>query len=251
MVKNMNHGSILIAGIRDVQSILEHNPDALIEIHISSRRRDAKIKSIAGRARKLSIPVMEQDIDLLDKMVPGVRHQGVVARSQPLSQPESLESLLQNLDHPPLILVLDGVQDPHNLGACLRSADGAGVDALVVPADGACSITPVVTRVAAGAAHSIPIFRVTNLRRSLEQMQKQGVWLVGTSDQAEATLWQTDLTGPLALVMGSEGDGLRALTQKQCDYLVQIPMQGVVESLNVSVATGVLLFEALRQRQTP
>ncbi|MFT5111867.1 MAG: 23S rRNA (guanosine2251-2'-O)-methyltransferase [Parasphingorhabdus sp.] len=241
--------TLLIAGIRDVQSALEHNSDSVQEVWVSFKRRDNKVDLIVKRAEKLKIPVSRVSPDELDVKVDGVRHQGVVARCiKKASTQQSLESLLSNLQHPAFILVLDGIQDPHNLGACMRSADAAGVDAIIAPEDKSCPVTPVVSKVAAGAAHSVPYFTVTNLNRCLEQLQQQGIWVVGTSDSAKNSLWRQDLTGPIALVVGAEGDGMRQLTMKRCDHLVQIPMQGVVESLNVSVATGVLLFEALRQR---
>ncbi|MDX1697729.1 MAG: 23S rRNA (guanosine(2251)-2'-O)-methyltransferase RlmB, partial [Thiohalobacterales bacterium] len=183
------------------------------------------------------------------RMVPGLRHQGVVARCLGSPTTASVDALVTNLDHPAFLLILDGVQDPRNLGACMRCADAAGVDAIVVPADNACDITPVVSKVAAGATHSVPYFRVSNLRRTLSALKEQGVWIVGTSDQAESTLWRSDLSGPIAVVLGAEGKGLRRLTQEHCDFLVSIPMLGHVQSLNVSVAAGVVLYEALRQRR--
>jgi 23S rRNA (guanosine2251-2'-O)-methyltransferase len=164
-------------------------------------------------------------------------------------QEEDLEGLLDVLEEDPLLLILDGVQDPHNLGACLRTAEAAGVHAVIVPKDRAVGITPIVRKAAAGAAEIIPVVQVTNLARVLRLLKQRGVWLYGTSDQAQANLWQQDLRGPLALVMGGEGDGLRRLTAELCDHLVAIPMAGRIESLNVSVATGVCLYEIRRQRQ--
>jgi 23S rRNA (guanosine2251-2'-O)-methyltransferase len=186
----------------------------------------------------------------LDKLAAGERHQGVVAELLPRAgDPETqLEEALEAAGDAPLLLVLDGVQDPHNLGACLRSADAAGVAAVLVPRDRAAGLTPVVRKVAAGAAETVPLVAVVNLARTLRELKERGVWLVGTDDSAEKTLYDAELTGPVALVMGSEGEGMRRLTRECCDQLVSIPMAGAVESLNVSVAAGVALFEAVRQR---
>jgi len=188
--------------------------------------------------------------EVVERLAEGGRHQGVVAEVEPRAgDPETqLEEALEAAAGPPLLLVLDGVQDPHNLGACLRSADAAGVAAVIVPRDRAAGLTPVVRKVAAGAAESVPLVAVINLARTLRQLKERGVWLVGTDDAAGRSLFEADLTGPVALVMGSEGEGLRRLTRDCCDQLVSIPMAGAVESLNVSVAAGVALFEAVRQR---
>jgi 23S rRNA (guanosine2251-2'-O)-methyltransferase len=196
------------------------------------------------------VQVGAADDALLDKLAEGGRHQGVVAEVLPrASDPETqLEEALESAAGAPLLLVLDGVQDPHNLGACLRSADAAGVAAVIVPRDRAAGMTPVVRKVAAGAAETVPLVAVVNLARTLRQLKERGIWLVGTDDTADKGLYEADLKGPLALVMGSEGEGLRRLTRECCDLLVSIPMAGAVESLNVSVATGVALFEAVRQR---
>ena len=186
----------------------------------------------------------------LDKLAEGGRHQGVVAQITPRAgDPETqLEEALESAVGPPLLLVLDGVQDPHNLGACLRSADAAGACAVIVPRDRAAGLTPVVRKVAAGAAETVPLVSVVNLARTLRDLKDRGIWLVGTDDTASSALFEADLAGPLALVMGSEGEGMRRLTRECCDQLVSIPMAGAVESLNVSVAAGVALFEAVRQR---
>ena len=251
MGKNLDKSSRYIAGIRDVQSLLQHQPELVIELWVSQKRRDGKVEAIISRAKKLDKPLKRVSQDELADLVPGVRHQGVVAKCSSTAKSTSLENLLSNLSHPPFLLVLDGVQDPHNLGACMRSADAAGIDAIIVPADNACAITPTVSRVAAGATHSVPLIEVVNLGRCLESLQQQGIWVIGTSDQASQSIWQSDLTGPLALVLGAEGTGMRSLTTNRCDTLVHIPMQGQVESLNVSVAAGVVLFEACRQRLAP
>lgn len=160
-----------------------------------------------------------------------------------------LYSMLDSLSVPPFLLILDGVQDPHNLGACLRSADGAGVQAVIIPKDRSVSLTDTVCQVASGAAESVPLIQVTNLARSLRQLKKRNIWLVGTADQAEQSIYEVDLKGPLAIIMGSEGKGLRRLTREECDFLAKLPMHGKVESLNVSVSTGICLYEAVRQRK--
>ena len=171
------------------------------------------------------------------------------ARVEVVAVQHSLDDLLDGLEGAPLLLVLDGIQDPHNLGACLRSADAAGVQAVILPRDNSAPTTPVVSKVASGAAETVPLFRVTNLARALDQLREAGVWLVGAAGETDQTLFSVDLTGPLALVLGAEGEGLRRLTREKCDHLVRIPMAGTVESLNVSVAAGICLFEAVRQRQ--
>jgi len=184
-------------------------------------------------------------------MAGGERHQGVVAECNVAASSQlalNIAELLSGIDGAPFLLVLDGVQDPHNLGACLRSADAAGVHAVIVPRDRAVGITPVVSKVACGAAEHVPLIQVTNLARALRQLQDEGVWLLGADERAETSLFDADLKGPLALVLGAEGQGLRRLTREQCDVLISVPMAGSVSSLNVSVATGVCLFEAVRQR---
>jgi 23S rRNA (guanosine2251-2'-O)-methyltransferase len=187
----------------------------------------------------------------LDHLTQHGNHQGVLAYTKQLKTfgEADLKHLLVNLTEPPFLLVLDGVQDPHNLGACFRSADAAGVHAIIAPKDKAVGITPVVSKVASGAAETVPFIQVTNLARTLEQLKELGVWIYGAAGEAEKTLYQTDLRGPIAIVLGAEGEGLRRLTRERCDLLVKIPMQGSVSSLNVSVATGVFLFEAVRQRK--
>jgi len=240
----------VIAGLHDVRLALEGDAGNLTEIWIDERRRDKRMNLITHLAEKRGVKLHRVDKQELERLAAGLRHQGVVAscRTQAARQENTLAQLVQACEHPPLVLILDGIQDPHNLGACLRSADGAGVDAVIAPADKACGITPVVSKVAAGAAHSVPFFAVSNLSRSMEELKQLGLWIVGASDDGLETLWQSELDGPCALVLGAEGKGMRPLTRKQCDFLVRIPMLGAVESLNVSVATGVLLYEARRQR---
>jgi 23S rRNA (guanosine2251-2'-O)-methyltransferase len=194
--------------------------------------------------------VIKTPLPELDKLSGQQKHQGVIAgfRGSNVASEGRLEAILDGIKDTPLILVLDGIQDPHNLGACLRTAEAAGVHAVVICKDRSAGITPVVRRAASGAAESLQIIQATNLARVLRTLKKRGIWLAGTSDEASGSLYAADLTGPLALVMGSEGSGLRRLTAETCDYLVRIPMAGQVESLNVSVATGVCLYEINRQR---
>ena len=234
-------------------------PKSIIEIYVDPARRDARMRQFVERVQEVGVRLLEADGVRLARLAGSHGHQGVVARVHPLTQVHSLDELLENLEasnaetapaqrQQPLILVLDGVTDPHNLGACLRVADGAGVHAVLAPKDHAAGINATVAKVASGAAETVPYFMVTNLARTLNELKERNIWIIGTSDLATQTLFQADLTGPVALVLGAEGDGMRALTAKTCDQLVRIPMQGAVESLNVSVASGVCLYEALRQR---
>ncbi len=239
-----------IFGLHTVSHLLQGNAGHIVEIWVQARRRDRRLERILDSARRARVRVHEVERQVLDGMVPGVRHQGVVADyhgAPPLAEPD-LEPMLDRLEQAPLLLVLDGIQDPHNLGACLRSAEAAGVHAVIAPRDRAVGLTPTVHKVASGAAESLPFIQVANLVRVLAVLRERGVWVVGTADAAETSLYAADLRGPLALVLGGEEKGLRRLTREQCDLLVRIPMQGTVESLNVSVAAGVCLFEAVRQR---
>jgi 23S rRNA (guanosine2251-2'-O)-methyltransferase len=234
-----------------VRVLLERSPGRVRRVLVLGGRdagRAAEIRALAGRA---GVQVADADIALLDKLSERGRHQGVVAEIvPPAGDPETqLEEALEAAGNAPLLLVLDGVQDPHNLGACLRSADAAGVAAVIAPRDRAAGLTPVVRKVAAGAAETVPFVSVVNLARTLRELKARGIWLVGTDDDADKSIFDADLKGPTAMVMGSEGDGLRRLTRECCDQLVSIPMAGAVESLNVSVATGIVLFEAVRQRR--
>jgi len=223
-------------------------PASVIEVYVDATRRDARMKQFLARAAEAGVRVIEADGARLAKLCGGVGHQGVVARVQAIEQARSLDDLLDGLHEPPLLLVLDGVTDPHNLGACLRVADGASAHAVIAPKDHAAGINATVAKVASGAAETVPYFMVTNLARTLNELKERSIWVVGTAGEAERTLYQADLKGPAALVLGAEGPGLRQLTRKTCDELVRIPMRGAVESLNVSVASGVCLYEALRQR---
>jgi 23S rRNA (guanosine2251-2'-O)-methyltransferase len=242
-------------GIHAVRVLLQRAPQRVQRLWLSSSRESAaRLQELRALAAHAAVTTTEADDKRLDQLADGERHQGVVVElAPPAGDPETqLEEALESLgETPPLLLVLDGVTDPHNLGACLRSADAAGVAAVIVPRDRAAGITPVVRKVAAGAAETVPLVQVVNLARTLRDLKDRGVWLVGTADDATRTLYDLDLTGPTALVLGSEGEGLRRLTREACDELVAIPMAGAVESLNVSVATAVALFEAVRQRRAP
>ena len=238
---------------------LKTAPQSIIEIYVDPTRRDARMRQFVERAQEAGVRMLEADGVRLARLCGSHGHQGVAARVNQIAQVHSLDELLENLEaanadlpeaerDQPLILVLDGVTDPHNLGACLRVADGAGVHAVIAPKDHAAGINATVAKVASGAAETVPYFMVTNLARTLNELKERNIWVIGTSDQATQTLYQADLKGPVALVLGAEGDGMRQLTSKTCDQLVSIPMRGAVESLNVSVASGVCLYEALRQR---
>lgn len=238
-------------GIHAVRVMLARSPQRVRRVLVTSGRDAGRLGELKALAQRAGVQVVPADEAMLDKVAEGGRHQGVVAEiAARTGDPETqLEEALEAAQGPPLLLVLDGVQDPHNLGACLRSADAAGVHAVIAPRDRAAGLTPVVRKVAAGAAETVPFISVVNLARTLRELKDRGVWLVGTDDAADKTLFEADLSGPLALVMGSEGEGMRRLTRECCDQLVSIPMAGAVESLNVSVAAGVVLFEAVRQRR--
>ena len=239
-----------VYGLHALKGLLE-NPQRKIELlYLSRDRSDEKIKQIETLARGQSIRLERLSNSELNQRFRDANHQGVVAVVKPLPQlvEADLVPLLSESKKPCLILILDGVTDPHNLGACLRSADAAGVDFVVIPKDKNVSITPVVSKVACGAAEMIPVVQVINLARAIEILQQEGVWVYGAAGEATESLYQLDCTGNIAVVMGGEGDGLRRLTRERCDGLFSLPMQGCVESLNVSVATGVTLYEILRQR---
>jgi 23S rRNA (guanosine2251-2'-O)-methyltransferase len=241
----------LLFGIHAVESALQHDPGNVVELFIESGGQNARLKELSEKARDLGVKPHARDKAALDRMTGGARHQGVVARyDAPAPLPESaLAELAAKAGHEALFLVLDGVTDPHNFGACLRSAEAAGATAVLVPKDRAVGVTPTVRRASAGAADRVPIVAATNLVRALKQMKDAGVWLVGlVGEKTAQSIYSVDLKGPIALVLGSEGEGMRRLTRETCDFLAQIPMRGDVESLNVSVATGIVLFETLRQR---
>jgi 23S rRNA (guanosine2251-2'-O)-methyltransferase len=238
-------------GFHAVGVRLKTAPASVNEVHVDAARRDQRMRQLVERAQAAKVRVLDSDDAQLTQLAGTARHQGVVARVTPLPQTHSLDDLLDAVEGPPLLLVLDGVTDPHNLGACLRVADGAGVHAVVAPKDHAVGLNATVAKVASGAAETVPYLMVTNLARSLNELKDRDIRVIGFSDDAERTLYDLDLTGPIALVMGAEGAGLRQLTRKTCDELVRIPMAGAVESLNVSVASAVCLYEALRQRRGP
>ena len=238
----------VLFGFHAVGVRLKTAPQSIIEIYYEPIRRDARMRQFLERAKEAGVRLIEADGLRLARLAGSHGHQGVAARVQPIEQASSLDDLLDSLGEPPLLLVLDGVTDPHNLGACLRVADGAGVHAVIAPKDHAVGINATVAKVASGAAETVPYFMVTNLARTLGELKERNIWCIGTSDNAPKTLYQVDLRGPTALVLGAEGQGMRQLTRKTCDELVSIPMKGGVESLNVSVASGVCLYEALRQR---
>jgi 23S rRNA (guanosine2251-2'-O)-methyltransferase len=240
----------LIFGLHAVQALLKSAPQRAEELLVLRGREDQRVQKILQQARALEIPVKLQTRAELDALSDG-NHQGVVLIARPgkLHDEHHLWDLLGELTDAPLLLILDGVTDPHNLGACLRSADAAGVQAVIVPKDNSAGMNETVRKVACGAAESVPLIPVTNLARTLKELQERGVWLVGTSGDAKVSIYEAPLTGPLAVVMGAEGTGMRRLTREHCDHLAYIPMAGSVSSLNVSVATGICLFEAVRQRR--
>jgi 23S rRNA (guanosine2251-2'-O)-methyltransferase len=249
----------MIFGFHAVGVRIKVAPASVLEVFVDPARRDARMRQFVDRAKEAGVRLIDADGARLTGLAGGTGHQGVVARVNLDAKQETLDEMLDRLqqegeDQPedaalkPLLLVLDGVTDPHNLGACLRTADGVGAHAVVAPKDHAVGVNATVAKVASGAADTVPYFMVTNLARTLKELKERGIWVVGTSDQATKDLYDVDLRGPTALVLGAEGDGMRALTTKTCDELVRLPMRGAVESLNVSVASAVCLYEATRQR---
>lgn len=241
----------LITGIHAVESALNNDADNIMQVWIAENKRNQRVKALIHRAQKRGLIAHRADMKMLDKLAKTRQHQGVVAEyNAPASYNEDdLLSLLENLQETPLLLVLDGITDPHNLGACLRTAEGAGVDAVIAPKDNAVGLTPAARKVASGAAETVPFVQVTNLVRSMEKIKQLGIWFIGTSNKARSNLYTQNFKTPTAIVMGAEGKGLRRLTEEHCDELISIPMAGRVSSLNVSVATGVCLYEVVRQRQ--
>ena len=244
-----------VGGLHSVKALLKGDVARVERLLVQAGRRDARVRGLRELAGRHGVPVAEVGRDELDRLTDGLEHQGVAASLRAsavdAAPPKDLLALLVERDAdapPPLVLVLDEVQDPHNLGACLRSADAAGVDAVVIPSDNSCGLTPVVRKVASGAAETVPLYRVRNLQRTLGELQLAGLWIYGAAGEADAPLWSLDLRGPAAIVMGAEGSGLRRLTRERCDSLFAIPMAGSVSSLNVSVAAGIALFETRRQR---
>lgn len=241
-----------VYGLHAVASLLNNHPERVLKIITSKERPDQKVQQILQQAKKNGISIELASPHTLDKLAQDENHQGIIASCQKMKtyQEHDLEALVQHLQKPALLLILDGVQDPHNLGACLRSADAAGVDAVIAPKDKSVGITSTVSKVASGAAETIPFIQVTNLARTLRWLQENHIWIYGAAGEASKTLYEVDLKNSVALVLGAEGTGLRRLTREHCDDLVKIPMHGSVSSLNVSVATGVCLFEAVRQRRS-
>ena len=239
-------------GLHAVRAVLARDPARVVQLAIADRRDDRRVAQVEALARAAGVAVKRVDAQALAKLAGEGVHQGVVAEVKPLP-PWTEDALLAALrDAPaPLVLALDGVQDPHNLGACLRTADACGVLAVVIPRDRAVQVNATVRKVAAGAAETTPVVAVTNLSRTLKLLKEVGLWVVGAAGEADRLASASDLAGPLVLVMGAEGSGLRELTHKNCDFLVRLPQFGAVESLNVSVATGMLLYEANRQRSNP
>jgi 23S rRNA (guanosine2251-2'-O)-methyltransferase len=240
----------LLIGIHSVDSALSRVPGQLRSITIAQECRNPRVLELGDRARAAGIEVVTEARGVIDRRCDDQRHQDVIAdfEATNVGTEKDLERLLDSVDGAPLVLILDGVQDPHNFGACLRTAEAAGVDLVILPKDRSASLTPASRRAASGAAEVLPILFVTNLARVLRQLKERGIWLAGTADSSGQDIYQADLAGPLGLVMGSEGKGMRRLTAELCDFHLRIPMQGSVSSLNVSVATGVCLYEVLRQR---
>ncbi len=238
-----------IYGIHAVKAVLEREPERFIEAYVLKGRQDDRLMPILNDLQVCGVSIQQMTRKTLDDKAHGANHQGIIARAKPAKQlnENDIDDILAQHETP-LLLVLDGVTDPHNLGACLRNADAAGVAAIIVPKDRSAPMNATVSKVACGAAEVVPLIRVTNLARTMRTLQEQGIWFVGTAGEATHDIYQAKLTGPLAIVMGAEGDGMRRLTRETCDDLIKIPMAGSVSSLNVSVASGICLFEAVRQR---
>ena len=241
----------VVFGFHAVLARLRADPSSVLELYVDSTRNDARIRDVATSAERAGVKVMKVPTKRLDGFYGGGRHQGVVARVEVKSLSHSLDDILDQAQGPPLLLLLDGVTDPHNLGACLRVANAAGAHAVVAPKDRAAGISAAVSKVASGAAESTPYLMVTNLARTIDELKERQIWVVGTDGGAEQSLYQADLPEAIAWVLGAEGEGMRRLTRERCDLLVRIPMRGEVGSLNVSVAAGIALFESVRRRTLP
>jgi 23S rRNA (guanosine2251-2'-O)-methyltransferase len=239
---------MLLHGFHVVMSRLRRAPDTVTELYLDKARMDARMADMKAQASQAGVRAKFVDGARLDSICRHKRHQGVVAFAEADFQPMSLEELLADIDKPALLLVLDGVTDPRNLGACLRAADGAGAQAVIAPKDHACTLTDTAVQTASGAAESVPYVMVTNLSRAIDTLHESGVWTVGAADDAPTSMFEADLPESIAWVLGAEGRGLRRLTRERCDMLVSIPMHGVVGSLNVSVAAGVVMYQSMRQR---
>ena len=238
----------VVFGFHAVLARVRADPSSVVEIFLDETRNDARAKDLVAAAERAKVHLMRVPTKRLDGFYGGGRHQGVVARIEVKNLADTVEELLQDLSGPPLLLVLDGVTDPHNLGACLRVANAAGAHAVIAPRDRAAGITPAVSKVASGAAEATPYLMVTNLARTIAAIKEKNVWVVGADERAEQSLYEADLPESIAWVLGAEGEGMRRLTRESCDLLVRIPMRGEVESLNVSVSAGICLFESVRRR---
>ena len=237
----------VVFGFHAILARLRADPSSVVELFVDETRNDARIRDLATTAERSGVRVMRVPTKRLDGFYGGGRHQGVVARIEMKRAADTLDEILEQVEKP-LLLVLDGVTDPHNLGACLRVANAAGAHAVIAPKDRAAGITPAVSKVASGAAESTPYLMVTNLARALSDIKEKNVWVVGADERAEKTLYESDLPDSIAWVLGAEGEGMRRLTRESCDLLVRIPTAGEVQSLNVSVSAGVCLFESVRRR---
>jgi 23S rRNA (guanosine2251-2'-O)-methyltransferase len=240
----------VVFGFHAVLARLRADPASVLEIYLDETRNDARARDLAAVAERAKVHLMRVPTRRMDGFYGGGRHQGVVARIEVRKASDSLAEILEGVEQP-LLLVLDGVTDPHNLGACLRVANGAGAHAVLAPKDRAVGVTPTVSKVASGAAESTPYLMVTNLARALSELKERNIWIVGADERAEKTLYEADLPESIAWVLGAEGEGMRRLTRESCDLLVRIPMRGEVESLNVSVSAGVCLYESARRRRAP
>ncbi|GAM65903.1 23S rRNA (guanosine-2'-O-) -methyltransferase rlmB [Vibrio ishigakensis] len=239
-----------IYGIHAVKAVLEKDPARFIEAYVLKGRQDDRLMPLLEQLQNFGVSIQQMGRKTLDDKAKGANHQGIIARVKPAKalNENDLDDILAQHETP-LLLILDGVTDPHNLGACLRNSDAAGVAAVIVPKDKSAPLTATVSKVACGAAETVPLVRVTNLARIMRHLQDKGIWIVGTAGEATHDIYHSKLNGSLAIVMGAEGDGMRRLTRETCDDLIKIPMAGSVSSLNVSVASGICLFEAVRQRQ--
>ncbi len=239
-----------IYGIHAVQAALDYSADKIVQAWVDPQRQDKRLNPVLDGLRRHHVDIQKADRKKLDSLSDGKNHQGIVVavRLPSVLSEADLKQKVQALSEAAFFLVLDQVQDPHNLGACLRTADATGVHGIITPKDNAAGITPTVCKVASGAAETVSVYQVVNLARTLRWLKQQQIWVVGSSGDSEQTLFELDLTMPVALVMGAEGCGMRQLTARQCDFLARIPMKGTVESLNVSVAAGVMMVEVMRQR---
>ena len=247
----MTAGSRLVYGFHAVSARLRQRATSVREVYVAEGRQDARTRGLLDLVAARNLRLVLLPMDRLDRMIPGVRHQGVACSVDATAPRWDVGEILDGLaNEPALLLMLDGVQDPHNLGACLRSADAMGVHMVIAPKDRSVGLTPVVEKVASGAAETVPYVMVTNLARTIQDLQSRGIFVIGLAGEADMPLAGADLSGPTALALGAEGTGLRRLTRERCDALIRIPMAGAVESLNVSVATGICLYEARRQRDS-